>query len=203
MTTTFTPTKTERILLARGTSKPLFVQLTTCSVTRTGTTATLTKAAHGLSNGDVVMIQGFSLEEFNGVFTIANAGGGGAFDYTIKQDPGANPTGTPGTVDKVTVSSVLDLSTKLGAIVSGVLQNTTTGPTLAAQVWVGYATANNEYDYFWSQLINGDVTANVATPWRQRIDQPGMYVKYAIIGNTGQAVDCSIYAQELTNIVGN
>lgn len=202
MTTTFTTTKTERVLLVRGTSKAAFTQLTGCSVTRSGTTATLTKTSHGLSNGDVVMIQGFSLEEFNGVFTVANSAAN-TFDYTIKADPGANPTGTPGTVDKATVSSVLDLSTKLGAIVSGVLQNTTTGPTLAAQVWVGFATANNEYDFFWSQVINGDVTLNVATPWRQLIGQAAMYVKYAIIGNTGQAVDCSIYAQELTNIVGN
>lgn len=203
MTTTFTPTKTERVLLARGTSKAAFTQLTGCSVTRVTTTATLTKTAHGLSNGNVVMIQGFSLEEFNGVFTISNVTAN-TFDYTIKQDPGANPTGTPGTVDLATVSSsVLDLSTKLGAIVSGILQNTTTGPTLAAQVWVGFATANNEFDYYWSQVVNGDVTANAVTSWRQLISQGAMFVKYAIIGNTGQAIDCSIYAQELTNIVGN
>lgn len=195
-----TKTGTERILIARGTSKAAFTQLTGCSATRSGTTATLTKAAHGLSNGDVVMIQGFSLEEFNGVFTISNAGGGGAFDYTIKADPGANPTGTPGTVDKATVSNVLDLHTALGALVTGLLQNTTTGPTLAAQVWVGFASANNEYDYFWSQLINGDVTLNVMTPWRQTLGMAVMYAKYAIIGNTGQAVDCSIYAEELTSV---
>lgn len=202
MTTTFTKTGTERALIARGTSKAAFTQLTGCSATRSSTTATLTKTSHGLSNGNIVMIQGFSLEEFNGVFTIANVAAN-TFDYTIKQDPGANPTGTPATVDLATVSSVLDLHTCLGAIVSGILQNTTTGPTLAAQVWVGFATANNEYDYFWSQVINGDVTLNVATPWRQLISQSGIYVKYAIIGNTGQAVDCSIYAQELTNVVGN
>lgn len=202
MTTTFTKTATQRLLIARGTNKPLFVQLTGGATTRSGTTATMTKTSHGLSNGDVVMIGGLLPEEYNGVFTVANSAAN-TFDYTIKQDPGASSAGSTGTIDKAVVSSVLDLSTALGAIVSGVLQNTTTGPTLAAQVWVGYATANNEYDYFWSQLINGDVTANVATPWRHRIDQPGMYVKYAIIGNTGQAVDCSIYAQEFTNVVGN
>lgn len=194
-----TKTGTERVLLARGTSKAAFTQLTGCSATRVVTTATLTKTAHGLSNGNVVMIQGFSLEEFNGVFTISNVTAN-TFDYTIKQDPSANPAGTPGTVDLATVSAVLDLHTALGAIVTGVLQNTTTGPTLAAQVWVGFASANNEFDYYWSQLINGDVTANVATPWRQLLGMAVMYAKYAIIGNTGQAVDCSIYAEELTSV---
>lgn len=194
-----TKTGTPRILIARGTSKAAFTQLTGCSATRSATTATLTKTAHGLSNGNIVMIQGFSLEEFNGVFTISNVTAN-TFDYTIFQDPSANPTGTPGTVDLATVSAVLDLHTALGALVTGLLQNTTTGPTLPAQVWVGFASANNECDYFWSQLINGDVTANVQTPWRQTLGMAVMYAKYAIIGNTGQAVDCSIYAEELTSV---
>ena len=52
-------------IIARGTSNAAFPQLTGCSATRTGTTATLTKTAHGLSSNDKCLMQGFSLEEFN------------------------------------------------------------------------------------------------------------------------------------------
>lgn len=203
MSTTFNPTKTERVLVSRNnTSKAAFTQLTGCSITRSGTTATLTKTAHGLSNGNVVMIQGASIGMFNGVFTIANVAAN-TFDYTIKADPGANPAGSVATVDLASVATVLDLSTKFGALVWGALQNGNTGPTLAAQLWMGMASNNAEPDYFaWRQIQNGDVTANVATPIALLISQPGMYVKFVLIGNTGQAVEWSLYAQEFSSVVG-
>lgn len=202
MTTTFTPTKTERILLARNSSRAASAQVTGGTVTRSGTTATFNKTSHGFSTSDVLFIQGNSIDVYNGVFTITVVDANN-FTYVIKVDPGANPAASVATADKCVVSSLLDLSTKLGAIVSGLLQNTSTGPALAAQVWMGLATANFEYDYFWSQVINGDTTANVMTPWRVRLDQATMFVKFIIFGNTSQPVDCTIYAQELTNIVGN
>lgn len=204
MTTTFTSTKTERALVSRNNStKAAFTQLTGCSITRSGTTATLTKTAHALSNGNIVMIQGASIGMFNGVFTIANVTAN-TFDYTIKADPGANPAGSVATVDLAVVATVLDLSTRLGALVWGALQNGNTGPTLAAQLWMGMASNNAEPDFFaWRQMLNGDVTANVATPFAFSIGQPGMFIKFALFGNTGQTVEWSMYAQELTNIVGN
>lgn len=204
MTTTYTPTKTERALVSRNNStKAAATQITGCAIARVATTATVTKTAHGLSNGNIVMIQGASIGMYNGVFTIGNVAAN-TFDYTIKADPGANPAGSVATVDLASVSTVLDLSTKIGALIWGALQNGNTGPTLAAQLWMGMASNNAEPDYFaWRQMLNGDVAANVATPFAFLISQPGMFIKFALLGNSAQAVEWAMYAQEHTNTVGN
>lgn len=191
-------TKANVNIIARGSSNAAFTQLTGCSVTRSGTTATLTKTSHGLSNGDKVLIQGFALEEFNGVFTVANAATN-TFDYTIKQDPGANPSGTPGTVDKVTVGTALDMSTSYGGQIAIGLQNPTTGPTIAPQVWIGTASSGSaEADYQWRPLASGDTTANSLTAFLLELDQAAMYVNIAVARNTGQAVDCWAIASHVT-----
>jgi len=192
-------TKTGRTIIARGTSNAAFTQLTGCSATRSGTTATLTKTSHGLANGDKVLIQGFSLQEFNGVFTVANSAAN-TFDYTISADPGANPTGTPGTVDKATVGTAVDLSTALGLLVVGEIQNTTTGPTIAPQVWRGLAASSSESAYIWRSLTAGDTTANSMTPIIDQLGAQAMYVNYCVVRNTGQAVDVGIIGQELTTV---
>lgn len=186
-------------IIGRGTSNAAFTQLTGCSATRSGTTATLAKTSHGRSNGEKVLIQGFGLEEFNGVFTVANAAAN-TFDYTIKQDPGANPSGTPGTVDLVTLGTKLDMSTSYAAHVFGGIQNGTTGPTIAPQVWVGVSGADVEADYSWSQLASGDTIANSWTPVRHTPPQAMGYVNYAVCRNTGQAVDCELRGVQLTAV---
>lgn len=190
-------TKTARNIIERGTSNAAFTQLTGCSATRTGNTATLTKTSHGRSNGDKVLIQGFALEEFNGVFTVANATAN-TFDYTIKQDPGADPPGTPGTVDLVTLGTAVDLSAALALQVMLGLQNTTTGPTIAPQIWCGVANAANEYDYLWRMVLVGDTTANAINQTMMQFGGPAMFVNFAVCRNTGQAVDCWAIGSELT-----
>ena len=192
-------TKTSAALIARGTSNAAFTQLTGCSATRSGTTATLTKTSHGLSNGDKVLIQGFSLEEFNGIFTVGNVATN-TFDYTIKQDPGANPTGTPATVDKVTLGTALDLTGAYDALIFGGLQNTTTGPTVSPKVWVGVATANNEYDYLWREIFAGDTVANSWSPFMWSPGTAVQYVNIAVCRNTGQAIDCAALCSYVTAV---
>lgn len=191
-------TKSSQAIIARGTSNAAFTQLTGCSVTRSGTTATLTKTSHGRSNGDKVLIQGFALEEFNGIFTVANASTN-AFDYTIKQDPGANPSGTTGTVDKVTLGTALDLTTAYGAKIFGGIQNGNTGPGVAAQVWIGTASSGStDADYQWRQLAAGDTVANSWTPFSYVPAQADQYVNVAIARNTSQAVDCYATGTKIT-----
>lgn len=192
-------TKSDATIIARGTSNAAFTQLTGCSVTRSGTTATLTKTSHGLSNGNVVLIQGFSLEEFNGVFTVANAAAN-TFDYTISADPGANPAGTPGTVDKVTLGTALDLTGSYACTVFGALQNTTTGPTVGPQVWVGEALSNSEPAYIWRPLLTGDTTANAMTPFVYQPGQAVQFLNLAVARNTGQAIDCFALATHITAV---
>jgi len=186
-------------IIARGTSNAAFTQLTACSVTRSGTTATLTKTSHGRSNGDKVLIQGFSLEEFNGIFTVGNAAAN-TFDYTIAQDPGANPSGTPGTLDLVTLGTAMDMSTAYAAHVFGQLQNGTTGPTVAAQVWVGLSQANTESAFRWQAISGGSTTANDMTPINYTPPQSAAFVNFAVCRNTAQAVDIRVTGSLLTAV---
>lgn len=181
-------TKSDHTFIARGTSNAAFTQLTGCSVTRSGTTATLTKTSHGLSNNDKVLIQGFSLEEFNGIFTISNVATN-TFDYTIAQDPGANPSGTPGTVDRVTLGTKLDITGSYDVEMFGGLQNGTTGPTVAPQIWIGEAIVDAEASYIWRQVGGGDTTANSYTPFKYAPSQSAQFLNVAVCRNTGQAVD--------------
>jgi len=76
-------------------------QLTGCSVVRSGTTAILTKTAHGIADGEKVLVAGFSLPEFNGQFTVFNATAN-TFSYVIPHSGTGDPPGTPGTVDVLT-----------------------------------------------------------------------------------------------------
>lgn len=192
-------TKTDATIVAKGTSNAAFTQLTGCSATRSGTTATLTKTSHGLSNGDKVLIQGFSLAEFNGVFTVANSAAN-TFDYTISADPGANPTGTPATVDRVTLGTALDLTGAYDCHVFGGFQNTTTGPTVAPQLWVGYSLSANEQDYIWTLVAGGDTTANSWQPFQLVAPLSVQYINFAFARNTGQAVDCVALASYVSAV---
>lgn len=192
-------TKTSATVIARGTSNAAFAQLTSCSATRTGTTATLTKTAHGRSNGDKVLIQGFSLEEFNGVFTVANATAN-TFGYTIKQDPGANPASASGAVDLATLGTALDMTGCYGGHVIGGLQNGA-APGAQAELWIGIATGSAEADYVWRFAgLGGGVVANAWSPYSYTIPQGAQYVNWAVVRNTTNAVDCFLSASKITAV---
>src|SRR5205807_1450834 len=68
------------------------------SITRSGSTATVTMPAHGYRNGDQVQIFGAAQAEYNGTFTIANATST-TFTITVSGTPAspatpATPNGT-------------------------------------------------------------------------------------------------------------
>lgn len=69
--------------------------LTLTSITRSTTTATATKVAHGFSNGQTVTIAGALPAGYNGTYVIGNVTAD-TFDYTMAADPGssASPAGT-------------------------------------------------------------------------------------------------------------
>ena len=190
-------TKADATIIAKGTANAAFTQLTGCSVTRTGTTATLTKVTHGRSNGDKVLVQGFSLVEFNGVFTVGGAAAD-TFTYTISADPGANPAGTPGTVDLVTLGAALNISTSYACKIFGGIQNGTTAPTVAPQVWVGEALADVEADYVWRLLTGGDSVINSWSPFAYPPQASVQFVNLAVCRNTIQPVDCFALASHVT-----
>lgn len=63
------------------------------TITRSGTTATVSHTAHGLSNGDKVVIRGATQLEYQGVKTISNVSTN-AYDYTVTGSPTTPATGT-------------------------------------------------------------------------------------------------------------
>lgn len=191
-------TKATAAIIARGTSNAAFTQLTGASATVSGTTMSVTKTSHGLSNGNLVLIQGFNDDRLNGVFTVANSAAN-TFDVTVKTGA-STPAGTPATLDKVTLGTVLDLSAAYGGNVVGGIQNTTTGPTIAPQLWMGVAGANNEYDYIWSQVSGGDTTANSWSPFKMSLSLGMSFINFAVCRNTGQAVDCALQATYVTAV---
>ncbi len=66
---------------------------TISTITRVGTTATLTTAsAHGLSTGNTVYITQATPSQYNGTYTITVTGGT-TFTYVMASDPGASATG--------------------------------------------------------------------------------------------------------------
>lgn len=68
---------------------------TVSSITRSGSTATVTtSAAHNLVTGDNVTISGATQTEYNGTYTIT-ATGGSTFTYTISGTPATPATGSP------------------------------------------------------------------------------------------------------------
>ena len=80
----------------------VFVQTTTggtlpynvaVSITRASTTATVTHTAHGLSNGDKVVIRGANENEYVGIQTISNVTTN-TYDYTVAGTPATPATGT-------------------------------------------------------------------------------------------------------------
>lgn len=77
-------------LIAMDVTQPPLIAVT--SITRVGTTATLTTtAAHGLSNGNTVRIVGALPSQYNGTYVIGGAAGS-TFTYTMASDPGASAT---------------------------------------------------------------------------------------------------------------
>ena len=65
----------------------------TVTISNAGTTATVTHTSHGLSTNDEVWIDGASLSENNGVFTVT-VSDANTYTYTMGSAPGSSPTGT-------------------------------------------------------------------------------------------------------------
>ena len=63
------------------------------TITRLGATASVAHTAHGLGNGDIVVIRGAVEQEYNGPFVITNVSTN-AYDYTVSGSPATPATGT-------------------------------------------------------------------------------------------------------------
>jgi hypothetical protein len=95
------------------------------TITRSGSTASVSHTAHGLSNGDKVAIRGANEQEYNGVFAITNVTTN-AYDYTVSGTPGTPATGTI-TSTGVVLEGLTDASGNISASRSFTLDQPVTG----------------------------------------------------------------------------
>lgn len=75
-------------------SNQAFLTVTPTSITRSGTTATVTYADHGLMPGERVMISGANQPDYNGVIQVLDAPTKDTFTYTVLNSPATPATGT-------------------------------------------------------------------------------------------------------------
>lgn len=97
-----------------------------------------------------------------------------------------------------TTGTAVDLTTKYGALITGLLTNGGTGPTVAPTAYVEVSGDNTNWKTFYT--VGGDTTASSVTPFSCQIPAPTMYARVRVTGNTGQAVTCEAFAQVLATI---
>lgn len=82
-----------RVLIEAGDNAGDLPYLESVTISRSGSTATVSHTTHGLINGDKVAIRGAGQPEYNGVFVITNVSTN-AYDYTVAGSPATPATGT-------------------------------------------------------------------------------------------------------------
>lgn len=107
------------------------------SIVNSGSIATVTHAAHGMSTGDYVAVAGASLTQNNGIFQITYVNTT-TYTYTMSSSPGANPTGT---ITAIRAIRALSIPWSFGTfqidIPSGILKNNTNTLTVSMTVTWG------------------------------------------------------------------
>jgi hypothetical protein len=123
-----------RVLLKASDGTGPFPFEDTVTITRSGTTATVSHTAHGMAVADKVQIKGADQPEYNGVFSITNPSTN-AYDYTVSGSPASPATGTI----KATFVALHDLTNASGNVtasrvyatdqpVTGVVRKSTSSP---------------------------------------------------------------------------
>lgn len=120
------------------------------SITRSGSTASVSHTGHGMSNGMSVIIRGATQDEYNGIHTISNVSTN-SYEYTVSGAPASPATGSP-------VSTAVILS-GLTATTTGVLQTAAFNYTNPQPVVgkIRRATFGTKYK---SAAITGTITSN-------------------------------------------
>lgn len=118
------------------------------TITHVTTTASVSHTAHGLVNGNKVLIVGADQDDYNGVFAITNVTTN-AYDYTMANDPGANATGT------ITSTGVVIDGTTDG---SGLISDTRTYAT--NQPITGRARLATTSPYYKTATITGTINSS-------------------------------------------
>lgn len=105
---------------------------------------------------------------------------------------------TSNTAGSTTTGTAVDLTTKYGAFITGLLTNGGTGPTIAPTAIVEVSGDNTNWKE--AYRVAGDTTASSATPFSYEVSPAVMYVRVRVTGNTGQTITCEAFAQVLATI---
>lgn len=136
-----------RVLLYAAAGGPLPASASV-TITRSGSTATVTHAAHGLSSGAKVIIAGANQGEYNGLFVITVLTSS-TYTYTVSGSPVTPATGT------ITSTAVILDGTTDG---SGVLQDTAFVYSTDQPV-VGRVRRGTVAPYYKTAAISGTITS--------------------------------------------
>lgn len=105
---------------------------------------------------------------------------------------------TSNAAGSTTTGTALDHTTAYGGVITAKLTNGGTGPTVAASVSVYVSGDNTNFKLL--AEVTGDTTASSVNEWAFDLPQGAMYSRVDVSGNTGQAVTCEAFCQELTTI---
>lgn len=86
------PIENARVLVLAGATGPLPSD-DTVTITRSGTTATVTHTAHGMSSATKIQIKGAAEQEYNGIYTVT-VSDANTYTYTVSGSPATPATGT-------------------------------------------------------------------------------------------------------------
>ncbi len=168
------------------------------TITRSGTTASVSDTSHGFSNGNAVRITGAEQNEYNGVFVIANVSAN-AFDYTLSADPGESSSGTE--LDQlVDLATTLDLSSAFGAVVTGRILNDATAPTISAKLLIGLANVDTDHEYRYREILDAGTVNAAETEIHIVLGPEVMFARFVLVPGSAQPVDWELEAQEFTSV---
>lgn len=106
--------------------------------------------------------------------------------------------GTSNTAGGTTTGTAQNHTTAYGGLITAKITNGATGPTVGATVNV-YTSGDNSNFKLLAQATAG-IGSNAVAEFTFNIPQGVMYTRVDVTGNTGQAVTCEAFMQELTTI---
>ncbi|MFZ2199561.1 MAG: hypothetical protein WAV40_02110 [Microgenomates group bacterium] len=117
---------------------PRLVPKTSTSITRAGTTATLTLTAHGVTTGSIVTITGASPAGYNGEYAVQNVTAN-TFDYVMAADPGGSATTQGDFITQICTSGAANQTIQLPAPLTN---------TYYPGIWIETAVGSNTYEFY-------------------------------------------------------
>ncbi len=106
--------------------------------------------------------------------------------------------GTSNSAGGTTTGTVVDLRTAYGGLLTAKITNGGTGPSAPAAVKVYTSGDNSNFKLLCT--LTGDTASASVNEWPVEIPPGVMYLRADVTGNTGQAVTCEAFLQELTAV---